>query len=581
MKVKVTKVKVTKVNVTLVLLFIGWTLAWTLINFKNNMIPAAGDTFFHVQRIYEIRESFANFKLPSFFNWMTFHHTGQAVNLMYPDVTMWPLVLITNWLSPVRQVVTIQLLTLWVSFIVTFLAGKKRFGTDVALVLAFVISLSGKILSTVSAHIQTSPELAVVAIFPIFLILFDVWELPDDSGFKEMRKLFMPLVLWMVWMVYSHLLTALIMGVIVISVLLTKMLRNGNFRELVTGGAIPAIVGLVAIVPMFYRLSIGYRTGVLPPATVDLYASSLRSVQDLWTEAGFASDLPLIAFLMIIIMLLSRDIIKQIPGFTFLVSLSGILLFFSTKLFPWMLFNKIPILSQLQSPTTRILPFVFPIILIGFGYYLKARKLKSVSILALILVVALYAAAGTLQYQRSFGNKEIITDKVVNRTQATMVSPQGDPARLTDKAIEKGYNAGTFYDYIPEASGKVPSSSAWLPTQNVVETANQIGLINGKKQKFKIGHTFTNGIRFNVYAKSGDYLELPVWKYSYNGYRVLINGEAVRASKSSMGRFLLQTKETGSQNVEVREKTDKLYLLLLVLSVADVIWALVWVKIDL
>lgn len=65
----------------------------------NGGVKLFGDGIFHVQRILEIRNAFLHLQIPNWVNFSTFFGIGQAVNGMYPDLTLWPLVLITNFLS--------------------------------------------------------------------------------------------------------------------------------------------------------------------------------------------------------------------------------------------------------------------------------------------------------------------------------------------------------------------------------------------------------------------------------------------------------------------------------------------------
>ena len=77
------------------------------------------DTFFHIGRISEIRYAFQHFEFPNWLNFQSFFGIGQAVNGMYPDISMYPFVLLTMPLSPFHQVIAVQVLIAVLTVIIT------------------------------------------------------------------------------------------------------------------------------------------------------------------------------------------------------------------------------------------------------------------------------------------------------------------------------------------------------------------------------------------------------------------------------------------------------------------------------
>lgn len=47
------------------------------------------DTFFHIGRVYEIRYAFQHLEFPNWLNFQSFFGIGQAVNGMYPDISLY------------------------------------------------------------------------------------------------------------------------------------------------------------------------------------------------------------------------------------------------------------------------------------------------------------------------------------------------------------------------------------------------------------------------------------------------------------------------------------------------------------
>ncbi len=75
-------------------------------------IPMIWDTWFHIERIIDIREAFKAHQVPTWINFSSYYEMGQAINGMYPDITLWPLIFITNSFSLVNQVIVIKVLIL-------------------------------------------------------------------------------------------------------------------------------------------------------------------------------------------------------------------------------------------------------------------------------------------------------------------------------------------------------------------------------------------------------------------------------------------------------------------------------------
>src|SRR5699024_8728230 len=160
------------------------------------------DTFFHSERIYEIRLAFQQHQLPSWVNFNSFFNTGQAINGMYPDITLWPFVFLTNFLTPIHQIIAIKALIAGLGFIVTFLSINKRFDSRNAILAATIFTLSGSVLKDLVNEMQTGTALVMIFAFPIFFTLKEA---------IESEKIDPPLIiktaLLMFWVIGSHLLS--------------------------------------------------------------------------------------------------------------------------------------------------------------------------------------------------------------------------------------------------------------------------------------------------------------------------------------------------------------------------------------
>ena len=131
---------------------------------SKNGVELYGDSLFHINRVYEIRQSLLHFNLPTLVNLDSFFSVGQAINGMYPDISLWPFVLLTMWLPFKEQIVMIKVLILLLTILVTYFALNRR-GYDkfaskqVAILYAFQDTLYINLL------VNFNPELQLFTFF--------------------------------------------------------------------------------------------------------------------------------------------------------------------------------------------------------------------------------------------------------------------------------------------------------------------------------------------------------------------------------------------------------------------------------
>ncbi len=131
-------------RIVLFILFIALFLFIGYHQFKEGII-LWGDGFFHVQRILEIRYAFIHRELPNWLNFQTFFGMGQAINGMYPDISLYPLVLLTMFFSPSHQLAAINILIFTLTLIVTAISLYRRMRVDglLSIYAAILYSCSG------------------------------------------------------------------------------------------------------------------------------------------------------------------------------------------------------------------------------------------------------------------------------------------------------------------------------------------------------------------------------------------------------------------------------------------------------
>lgn len=152
--------------ITLLLAFIGFI--YIFISQLSNGLYLIGDTSFHVSRIYDIRQAFLNHEIPLWINFHSFFGLGQAINGMYPDISLWPFILLTLWMPFHNQIVVINGLMFVLTFGVTFLTLKNhKINSKYALLSSIIYAFSGYCLYTFIYEFQPGTAVIYCCSFPI------------------------------------------------------------------------------------------------------------------------------------------------------------------------------------------------------------------------------------------------------------------------------------------------------------------------------------------------------------------------------------------------------------------------------
>ena len=94
-------------------------------------------------------------ELPNWLNYHSYFGLGQAVNGMYPDLMLWPLVLVTLPLPLMKQIIAIRVVILALTCLVTYLSlVKRKYQSNLAIFAAVIYTLSGYSLYQATTEIQ-------------------------------------------------------------------------------------------------------------------------------------------------------------------------------------------------------------------------------------------------------------------------------------------------------------------------------------------------------------------------------------------------------------------------------------------
>lgn len=355
----------------LLIVFVFWLVTIFVWQLDQNALIARWDTFFHASRLLEIREAFASFKIPAWVAFDTFHHTGVATIGMYPDFAIWPLVLLTNGLSFVHQVMAIRLLTVLISFgVATGVLLKRYPKLDLSIVtgLGIIYATSGYGLYALVTEFQPNTSLLYAVAPWIYSCLVD-WI--HEERFS--RKITMKLALAFSLILGTHLLATVVILLAVLPFALWRLTKQGRLNFIVNG-ALGLGLALLISSPFLYRYWILSANDILMPFGVgNIQSQSIMRL--IINMRGWASRvsvaLPWVLLLLAGIWNARKNDVKTIVVNLLPLAWLAIL---TTSIMPWTLLNHVPIINTLQFAQWRFGPYLAVISLAIVATFLKSNR---------------------------------------------------------------------------------------------------------------------------------------------------------------------------------------------------------------
>ena len=179
---------------------------------------------------------------------------------MYPDLTLWPFVFMTNFLSPVCQILTIRFIILLLTFLITFWSISSRYNTNLAIKISCIYTLSGMPLRNSYFEFQPGTALIMMILFPI---LFTFYDLLSTTNHLDKNKIIQSSLL-MTFVLFSHLISIFVLALIVAIFAISSLLKSKNFYPLFNC-MISSCIFLITGTPIFYRYLLISKAGLLPP----------------------------------------------------------------------------------------------------------------------------------------------------------------------------------------------------------------------------------------------------------------------------------------------------------------------------
>lgn len=507
------------------------------------------DTFFHSQRIYEIRLAFQQHTLPSWGNFNTFFNTGQAINGMYPDFTLWPFVLITNFLTPIHQIIAIRALIFGLTFIVSFISLNQRFNSQNAILAATIFTLSGSAIKDLMNEMQTGSAIVIIFAFPLLFTLKDAIE-----STKVNPLLIIKTALLMTIVINSHLLSAVAITLIASIFLIVETIIKRNYQAWINLG-IAVFLTIILCLPIIYRILKISKSGLLAPfGKGHVTSNTLWTLfsTTAWNGKSTISIASIILLIIVIIGFNKKKLRKLLPYI--LVELVLILL--CTNIVPWNLLSHLPIINTFQVANWRFAPFLgmIPLILVLINFDTKYTRIILISMTILSYIMAIRTAY-TSQYQRKFNNTPLISQST------TQQLSQNDIARLTSTGINSDKIMRTLIpDYAPNC---VPlekgTNGASLDSQIIYLISNH--LATTEKRDIPLTHSSKiNSVTFKANNVPAGKISLPVFGYRTLTYKLFLNGQRVKGQLNPDGFITIKsTHDLKDATYRIEQVQPKLY----------------------
>lgn len=537
------------------LFFLVALITWTLWQFHFNYMIALYDSFFHTQRIYEIRLAFQQHTLPNWVNFNTFFNTGQAVNGMYPDITLWPFVFITNFLTPIHQIIAIKSLIALATFVVSFLSLNKRFDSRNAILAATIFTLSGSVLKDLTNEMQTGTAIVMIFAFPLLFTLKDIIESKNfDLVLIIKTSLLMAIV------INSHLLSAVAITMIAGIFLIVTTIIKRNYWSWVNL-SLAALLTIALCLPMIYRIIKISKTGLLSPfgkGTVlsDSLLTFFKTTS--WSAKSTISEVAIILIVITLIGLKKDKLIQLLPW----LAIELVLIIFCTNIIPWKLLAKLPIIDSFQVANWRFALFLgmIPLILVLINFSQKTTR-----IIFLIIATLSFILAFRNTYNFQYYHTQSLP--IVSRYSTETIS-QNATVKLTSSGINSDKLTRTLIpDYAPNSAplekgsngGSLDSQTSYLILNHLATT---------KKRDIKLTHTSTaHSLTLKADNVPKGKITLPVFGYRTLNYHITVNRQKAKATINPSGFITINQKRQSEHAIyRIEQQPPTLYKALLWMS---------------
>lgn len=549
-------------NIFFIIIFTGITFLITFQMFKTGKIIVDNDFAFHSSRAQEIYQNIRSGHFFTFIATHTFHGSGVANFLFYPDVFLYPWAILLLIFKPVAAFYIWYALVVDVTFIIAFYSSKVILKNNVS---SFVFAC---LYTIFPYHFFVSygvfGEFLALMFVPMFIlggyqILFQ-----DGKGWKSTAIAF-SLVL------YCHIISAILclFNVIVLFIVRLVIKRNVTKKiwiSILKSLGLAGLMSLVILMPFFTD----YFSSKVFATSSGINILFTQNISDFVLNSFTMQNLQGLSVFLIIILFLGFINYKNKLAFVSWI-LGVLFVILSTRLAPWSLIGLTP-LKNIQFPY-RFVPYAAIYLSLSFVlffeklFYLYTSK-KALNICLAVLSISVI----TVTYYRSFlkmGYLQVVSSKVYELKQINgEITALGVPSTVTDKTYGRIFKYGVTYgefDYYTKLSHGNYNYTYFNDGLNHSTTRSIVKnytYVNDKRRSLKI--TPKNNYFFiNARLNKKSEIDLPIIAYKHT--YVTVNGKKISYQISDRGTVEI-TGLKGNNRIIVGYRPSSLYFVGLITS---------------
>lgn len=511
------------------------TLITSIPLFISLGIVSLDDFPFHYTRISYIKDELLMGNIFSKMYHTSLYNFGYGSGLFYPDLFLYiPALLNLIGISLVNSYKIFIILINFFSILSMYYSVKKMTkNNNMASIASIIYALCSYRL--VDIYIRCAIGEALIFIF-LPLIIYGIYLIIYDD-FKKIHIL----ILGMTGLIYSHLLSSFLTVILLLILVLLNYKRFLKDKKRIIYLLISTLITLLLtsyyILPLIEQLIdrnfyiYSYPTlGTLTDRAVPFYKTILELPlkNEPWIPMGIGTIFVYITYLKF--KKYDKENIKRFENKLFIIGL--ILLFMSTNLFPWFIFNDMPLSIQfpwrLYAFSTTLLTIVGSIVLVN--KYSKKIDLLKKYLIIIMLIPLLYTTAQYLSQDKIFKNF------------------LGEPM----------YSNGLF-DYLPKE----------IEPNNLANIINKdYNLDINKKEDFLI-------VNYKKEDNENNYIEVPYLYYL--GYKAEYKNKELKVFKTNNGLVGINTKDINNGKIKVYYEHTNITKISLVLSIVGVIMLVIYI----
>lgn len=538
LKIKISpRTRISIVGVMAILL----TLMVVIVDLRRG-IPMIWDTWFHIGRVIDIREAFKAHQVPTWINFSSYYGMGQAINGMYPDVTLWPLIFITNSFSLVNQVIAIKVLILGGIFLISYISlVNHKFKKESSFYVAILYTFSGYSLYQFLYELQPGAIIIYIFTFPL---IFSIEEVLYAKSIE--KKLIIKLSLLFGVVLYSHLLSA---AVIACLILILWFIRTIVEQELnyfsILNLFFASLLAFLYSMPILYRVYVISKSKIAPPYGKGVVDS--ENLIDIFTNPQIYARVSL-SFVALILFIISIHYFGKEKEITKLLIAEMVIIILCSNLMPWNILGKLPLINMFQFTPWRFGIYLSALPMLAFLHTRLKNKNMILCILAILSLVAVPEAFKQNNSVFKSSQCSFIKNNTVKENDLNIIIRDYLPAKVIGNSTENA--VPSFY-----------KKQALYPAMN--------GVKNIKLQRVNQRYGSIS-FRNQDYVRKGTYV-IPVYYYSSLNYQIKVNNKDMpEIKKSSNGLMMIKITQNLHKNskITVKYRNPKFYNVLLIISLS-------------